>query len=71
MSGRTRANHNLRLTREELELFKTAARLKGFDGWSSYLRHLGVTDARQTCVEHGFVQRAPDPNAPTLWEVSR
>ena len=71
MGGRIRINYNLRLSPEELALLKEAAQLKGFSSWSAYLRHLGVTDARQTCAEHGFAGRSGDPDAPTLWDTPR
>lgn len=71
MTQRTRPNFNLRLSREEIALLKEAALLKGFSGWSAYLRHVGVNDARQTLAEHGFIRRPYEPDEPTLWETSR
>ena len=67
MAGRKRGNYSLRLTEEEMDVLRRAAALKGFDGWSAYLRHVGITDARETCLDHGQPQRPPDPGTPTLW----
>lgn len=66
--GRKRRNYNLRLNQEEHAVLQRAAELSGFDGWSAYLRHIGVRSARQVCGEFGLEQGAPDADGPTLWD---
>ena len=64
---RPRRNLSIRLSDEELALLQRAAKLTGCDGWSAYLRRLGVTEARELCAAYGGPLK--DNDGPTLWEA--
>ena len=70
MTERRRPNSSLRLSPEELALLKQAAELRGFTGWSSYVRALTVSDARIACRMR-TVRANADPDGPTLWDKKR
>ena len=67
MPRRKAKNRSIRLTDEEITLFRLAARATGNRAWTDWARNTLVPLARRIAREEGLLQTQPDPESSFLF----